>query len=467
LKYTIIDSTMSTAMRYRQPASPLSRNRPETDSQHRDRKPASSTRQETDEDSQHRDRKPGLLLVLLLAAIFALASRQHQQSTRARAGQQPSEASQFVAAKMKARAAAKAGVVSPAARKLKVLVWTDVWLGNGRDLFDESHTSRCSTWCEFTHRKDVRAKASTEYDAVLISGPEWGVRNNGLQDYAVGTYPTEKPDGQQWVFLCIENPAEHKVCQAEYKDPNDGSWKPKFPGKFELRVTGDFYAELPALYTVASPADMTRRVDPAEGAAQRALGGGEMASFVYSKCRPERDAFARALMEHGVTIAAYGSCLGNKPAEASHWKDRGAKLRLMRRHLFNIAYEGTTAPYYITEKFWDGFRAGIVTVYWGDGTNAITRAGIVPEGSFIDARNFSSTAELAARLVFLAGHPAEYQKLLAWRERGAAALGAGYHWARAHDFENLGCNMCDELAKTWSGADKSNGNGEAPSPPGP
>merc|ERR1712023_32611 len=92
------------------------------------------------------------------------------------------------------------------------------------------------------------------------------------------------------------------------------------------------------------------------------------------------------------------------------------KMQRMGKHLFNIAHEGNTEPYYFSEKLWEPYQAGSVPVYFGAAAELRTE-GILPEHSWIDANSFASVKELADYLKRLKDNPAEYEAYFAWKNK--------------------------------------------------
>lgn len=71
------------------------------------------------------------------------------------------------------------------------------------------------------------------------------------------------------------------------------------------------------------------------------------------------------------------------------------KLATLKNYRFGICFENThTTPGYITEKIFDYFAAGCVPVYWGPDNVAE----FIPEGCFIDYRQFESNDHMLAFL---------------------------------------------------------------------
>lgn len=80
---------------------------------------------------------------------------------------------------------------------------------------------------------------------------------------------------------------------------------------------------------------------------------------------------------------------GYKGSNKNPWWER--KIDLLRNYRFNLAFENTNWPYYITEKIWQSIYAGCLPVYWGK-SNTIYES--FDQGSFVDASLFDSPDEL-------------------------------------------------------------------------
>lgn len=78
---------------------------------------------------------------------------------------------------------------------------------------------------------------------------------------------------------------------------------------------------------------------------------------------------------------------------------RGAiesKIEVLERYRFNICYENAYGlPGYMTEKLFDSFFAGCIPIYWG-ASNILAH---VPDGCFIDRRNFKDHRALFSFLI--------------------------------------------------------------------
>ena len=124
-----------------------------------------------------------------------------------------------------------------------------------------------------------------------------------------------------------------------------------------------------------------------------------------------RLAYAADLMAH-VTVDSYGAALRNRPERIG---GGDARLELYRRYKFTLAFENSDSPDYVTEKLYDPLLVGSVPVYRG--TETVADLAPHPD-SYIDARDFSSAAELGRYLTHLDAHDDEYQAWHAWRVEG-------------------------------------------------
>jgi hypothetical protein len=80
---------------------------------------------------------------------------------------------------------------------------------------------------------------------------------------------------------------------------------------------------------------------------------------------------------------------------------------VLSKYRFSICYENAVFPGYITEKPFDCWFAGCIPVYLG--APDVTR--FIPEGTFIDKRNFRNYQELYRYIKTMTS--AEYQGYLA------------------------------------------------------
>lgn len=68
-----------------------------------------------------------------------------------------------------------------------------------------------------------------------------------------------------------------------------------------------------------------------------------------------------------------------------------SKKQALDNYNFNLCFENTASPNYMTEKIWDSIENYCLPIYYGKNTNAYQ---IFPKDSFIDYSNFNSPQEL-------------------------------------------------------------------------
>lgn len=71
------------------------------------------------------------------------------------------------------------------------------------------------------------------------------------------------------------------------------------------------------------------------------------------------------------------------------WPTR--KKELLKPYHFNLCFENTASPNYMTEKIWGSIQDYCLPIYYGKNTNAYD---LFPENSFLDYSNFNSPTEL-------------------------------------------------------------------------
>ena len=117
---------------------------------------------------------------------------------------------------------------------------------------------------------------------------------------------------------------------------------------------------------------------------------------------------------------------------------------LGKKYKFWLAFENAICKDYITEKFFEALRYGMVPVVNGYG---LSYHEIAPKGSYIHIQNFPSPKHLANYLHHLHTHPQEYLRYFSWRKRFrlpsidevAIVLRIG---------KNFWCRLCEKLHKT-------------------
>ena len=171
---------------------------------------------------------------------------------------------------------------------------------------------------------------------------------------------------------------------------------------------------------------------------------------VYSNC--ESQARNRLIEEVGALtpVESLGRCHQN--AEVAAVLPRCANLPrggrtvwqqsecLLHHYKFYLAVENTREPDYITEKLWQGLRAGAVPIYLG----APNVRHFVPDDSVIFVDDFASVAKLVAHVKRALADEALYERHLAWKR--APLPGRFVNSAIARSQDGLLCAICDRIA---------------------
>ena len=129
----------------------------------------------------------------------------------------------------------------------------------------------------------------------------------------------------------------------------------------------------------------------------------EFCSFIYSQSRlgagaKARTLFCQKLQEAYKPVACPGAVLHNVDApelseryDVANWIK---KIKYLSKFKFNIAFENSDAPGYITEKLMDCYLAGVVPIYWG----SLSDLTPFPKESMICAADYADISALIQRV---------------------------------------------------------------------
>lgn len=120
--------------------------------------------------------------------------------------------------------------------------------------------------------------------------------------------------------------------------------------------------------------------------------------------------FVRGLSEH-LRIDSYGRYWRNRDLPGPDL-GKSTKIETIGRHKFCLAVENSIEQDYVTEKIYDCLGAGTVPIYLG----APNVGEFVPPGSYIDATDFPTPAELAAYIRYLCETPEAYESYFRWKK---------------------------------------------------
>lgn len=142
-------------------------------------------------------------------------------------------------------------------------------------------------------------------------------------------------------------------------------------------------------------------------------------SFIYSQDSVgegsrRRKEFCRKLMDTYTRVDCPGRVLHNTDApelaargDVDNWNS--SKIRYLGKFKFNIAFENSNAPGYITEKLSDCFLGNTVPIYRGSGGNPAP----FPKEAMICADDYADDAALIARIKEVNENDELYLSLLA------------------------------------------------------
>jgi len=280
--------------------------------------------------------------------------------------------------------------------------------------------------------------------------------------------PPEKRSGQVWVGVCLES-LDSPWCK---------NMQTQFGGQMDWAATYMPNADVPAYFVVPTPDELRKEVPEKPEA--------EVASLLMSSCAhsAEQMEYLTELMKF-MDVASYGKCFHNKEippatglaphdhvhqhsqyahsmtpevrprkndsplpppplfaARRSYFSPCPQVYQAIGRHKFFLAFERSDDAYYHTEKFWAGFAAGSVPVYWGSSTVLSGNYGPA-KNSFVYVPSFPDPRTLAKYLTMLAKDDDLYDRFFEWKNE---TLSRQYFQHKANDASNLACNICRKVA---------------------
>ncbi|KAK3755738.1 hypothetical protein QZH41_007468 [Actinostola sp. cb2023] len=210
-----------------------------------------------------------------------------------------------------------------------------------------------------------------------------------------------KPKAQKWVYFALESPKNN---------PKATPLNSLFHWTLTYRRDSDFYSPYGYYYPITSGQDEAAKT--IESIIKKK---DKFIFWAASHCGIFRDKYIHELLQH-VAIDVYGKCgpfVGiNKTGEC--YMNDPKCTELMKRHKFLLAFENSYCEDYITEKYWNAIKLGIVPVVLG-GANYSNPALAIP-GSFIDVMAFKTIQKLAEFLVYLDKNDEAYAKYFEWRK---------------------------------------------------
>ncbi|MBR1982024.1 MAG: hypothetical protein IKA23_04660 [Akkermansia sp.] len=202
------------------------------------------------------------------------------------------------------------------------------------------------------------------------------------------------------VFICDEN---------VYPDFNQCDYA---IGSVRMEC-GDRYLWFPPCFSTYLNRELPQLPDLENDMAQR-----KFCSFIYSqdiigKGAALRKAFCKALMQYK-HVDCPGKILHNmdapelaKRGDAANWNE--SKIKFLSRYKFNIAFENSSTPGYITEKLMDAYLANTVPIYFGSEGNVHP----FPKESMICANDYPDFESLINKIREIDSDNTAYMNMLA------------------------------------------------------
>jgi hypothetical protein len=117
-------------------------------------------------------------------------------------------------------------------------------------------------------------------------------------------------------------------------------------------------------------------------------------------------------LERLLPMHHYGSWHSSRPGPPP--EGREAKLAILRKYHFCLAFENSLQPDYVTEKWYDCLLAGCVPVYLGAPNIEDYAPG---PGAYLDVRSFTSLEKLAETIQAAAADPNQYCRFFEWKHQ--------------------------------------------------
>jgi hypothetical protein len=176
--------------------------------------------------------------------------------------------------------------------------------------------------------------------------------------------------------------------------------------------------------------------------------------FMNSNCHPPsgRDSIVGRLMQRGIRVDSYGSCLHNMQDVAKELTGivpksdgRYDKREMFQRYRYCVCIENSVDEDYVTEKLWDGLGAGCLPIYYG-APNVVRDFLPSPQAALL--YDPAKPDELAETIKRLSSDNSLYEERMRWRSEPIERLAAGFR--RLLDLTRLPptkCQLCQLVAR--------------------
>ena len=265
-----------------------------------------------------------------------------------------------------------------------VLIAVNSFIGNERFLYDDRKDCEPGLDCHWCDRKQVPDHLQEKIDAMAY--------------HLVGKANTRVPRISNRKFLTIGASMESNVNYPSQKNAKRD---------YDLTMTYELDSDVPIPYL-----NFGDQLELEHNATATLDGRVMAAAYVASNCVKGRQDFVTNLIRHGLPVHALGTCSVEGAQNNRIRNKAGQKIEALSRYAAYLAFENSDAKDYVTEKVYDGLRAGTITVYRG--TTSVHK--FVPENSVITTHGLGFS-ELVQKIKETWSDKARFAELQAWRSK--------------------------------------------------
>jgi hypothetical protein len=127
-----------------------------------------------------------------------------------------------------------------------------------------------------------------------------------------------------------------------------------------------------------------------------------------------------------IKVDVYGDC-GQLSCPKDETREENCYKKLGVEYKFYLSFENSLCRGYMTEKFSNPLKHGMVPIVFGGGNYS----DLIPHAkTFINAMAYSSMKELAKYLLYLKRNTTAYEEYFEWRRHYSLKIRVGYHGFR-------------------------------------
>lgn len=279
-----------------------------------------------------------------------------------------------------------------AAEPLLVLYWTRFysnpnWYGIGGQPFNHCEYSHCTATSNKSHLSAA--------DAVLVHMRDI---NN------VGRMPRSRTPQQTWIMYMRESPVHAFITYSPFNK--------LFNATMTYKKASDIY--LPTIVFDKLPRSVIEQSQLPRPQVNFAAGKSRLIAWFVSNChtQSQRERYVYQLQKH-IQVDVYGncgklSCLRNNRQGNPNFCD----IQLKRKYKFYLSFENSLCREYLTEKVARMYNLNVIPVVLG----GARYSDVLPPGSFINVRNFTSPGKLAEYLKLVDSDDRLYNGYFEWKK---------------------------------------------------